>query len=112
MISGPARRFRHDIKAKRAQVKHINEGVNRANRIVIADIIVKTLGKQSCLIASTPSMKRFIIPPRRESTRQAYHEWRLTFAQTLWTKFYWRWADIRFTGAPNATPRLESFDRP
>ena len=52
MIAWPSRRRRLDPgKAKSAQIKHIDEGINRPNRISIIDEVIEALGQQCRLPA-------------------------------------------------------------
>ena len=47
LIARPARCLRLDpVKAKITEIKFINKDINNPNRVVLADIILKALGKQ------------------------------------------------------------------
>ncbi len=45
MTTWPASGLRHNIKAKYAQLQCVNEGINRANRIVLADMVIQPFRK-------------------------------------------------------------------
>ena len=40
MIAGPPGRLGLDIEAERSQIQHVDEGVDRAHRILFIDVVV------------------------------------------------------------------------
>jgi hypothetical protein len=61
----PRRRGINAIKPQRAQIERIDEGVNRANRVLLVDPIVKTLRQQRRLPTICPFDEPLHDHPRR-----------------------------------------------
>ena len=66
MIGRPTCRLGHDaIEPELTQVNRIHKGVDYANRIVLIDPVIQTLGKQRRLIAiHTFNKMPYRIPPQ------------------------------------------------
>ncbi len=54
MIPGAARDLGLDVEAERGEIQHIGEGVDRANWIVLADIVVDAVRQESGLASIQP----------------------------------------------------------
>jgi len=64
MIRGPAGRCRIDaIEPEVAEFQRIDEHIDRANRIALADLIIKTFRQQRRLLAIRPLNKAPHLPP-------------------------------------------------
>jgi hypothetical protein len=58
MIGGPARYFRHNaFEPELAQIKRIDERIDRANRIALIDPLIQAFGQQSRLPAIRTNQK-------------------------------------------------------
>ena len=65
MEAGPARSGGLDaVKSEFAEIERIDEGFNRADRVLLVDPVVKTLRQQCRLPTTCPSTNRFMITPR------------------------------------------------
>src|SRR5450631_1286496 len=64
MIRGPAGRCRIDaIEPEVAELQRIDEHIDRANRIALADPIIKAFRQQCCLLAIRPLNETLHQPP-------------------------------------------------
>jgi hypothetical protein len=55
MVRGtPSDRRRHPLEAKARQIKFVDEHIDHANRVVLGNIVVQTLGQQRDLRAVFP----------------------------------------------------------
>ena len=68
MIRGPARYFRHNaFEPELAQIKRINERIDRANRIALINPFIQAFGQQSRLPTIRPNQEALHrSPPNRE----------------------------------------------
>src|SRR6267378_6116190 len=83
MVGRPSRRQRLDTaEAELSQVKLINEDIDRPDRIVIAQIVIQPLRKQSALAAIIAHHKARHQSPR-QITEESYHPRRF---HTAWVK--------------------------
>jgi hypothetical protein len=64
MIAGPPRRLRLDIEAERSEIEHVDEGIDRAYRIIFRDIVVDAVRKKRRLAAIQPLDEALHASPR------------------------------------------------
>ena len=64
MIPRAARRLGLDVEAERGEVQHIDEGIDRADRIVLVDIVVDAVRQEGGLASIQTFDKAFNESPR------------------------------------------------
>jgi hypothetical protein len=66
MIGGPARYFRHNaFEPELAQIKRIDERIDRANRIALINPFIQAFGQQSRLPTIRPNQEALHPFPRK-----------------------------------------------